>query len=546
MDFSIKRLDHLGIVAGIMRDLKLIETTDKLLNASSQNNVTPGEAVAAMILNGLGFTSRPTTLTPQFFNTKPLDILIRSGLSEDDLNRHKLGRVLDSIAAYGCEKFFNTTALQICKDEKIDISKIHGDTTTFEVEGDYKNQEEQATVKITHGYSKAKRPDLKQIVFELCVSADGGVPFVLRPWSGNKADNAIFNERVKALQQAAAASSTGITYVGDSKLYTSDNIKALGKLYFISRVPASIAIEGLYIDKSIACGEWIMINEKYKYQSFDLEHYGIQQRWIVHHSVEAEARAKETVAKKLLKDEEQLKKDLKHLQNDKFACAKDANSALDAIKKKYKYHGIVSASITSVEKYDTRGRPTDQSKLIFSHCSITATYKVIEKVVAHDIEHRSCFVLATNIPEAQLASGDVKHQYKDQDFAEKGFAFLKTPEFFTDAFYIKSVDRIQAMLVIMTLALLIYTVAQRRMRRYLDDAKKTIPNQINKETKRPTLRWLFQCLEGINVLRVIAATGHIETIITDLTDLRITILSCFGESIMKIYRINREDVVASG
>lgn len=546
MDFSIKRLDHLGIVAGIIHELKLIEDADKLLDASKHNNVTPGEAVAAMILNGLGFTSRPTTLTPQFFNTKPLDILIRPGLSEEDLNRHKLGRVLDSIAAYGCEKFFNTIALQICKEEKIDLSKIHGDTTSFEVEGDYKNQEETATVKITHGYSKAKRPDLKQIVFELCVSSDGGVPFVLRPWSGNKADNAIFNERVKALQQAAAASSSGITYIGDSKLYTSDNLKALGPLYFTSRVPASIALEGVYIDRSITCGDWTIINEKYKYQSFDLEHYGVKQRWIVHHSVEAEARAKETVAKKLLKDEEQLKKDLKHLQNDKFACAKDASAGLDAIKKKYKYHEIICESIVSVEKYDIPGRPTNQSRLVLSHCSIIASYKVVEKTVAHDIEHRSCFVLATNTPEEQLASGDVKHQYKDQDFVEKGFAFLKTPEFFTDAFYIKSVDRIQAMLVIMTLSLLIYTVAQRRMRRHLESAKKMIPNQINKPTKRPTLRWLFQCLEGINVLIVVATAGPIETIITDITDLRRLILSCFGKFVMKIYNINQEEVAQAG
>ena len=113
MDFSVKRLDHLGIIAGIMKELKFVETVDELLVADKQNEVTPGEAVTAMILNGLGFVSRPTTLTPQFFETKPMNVLIRSDIREEQLNRHKLGRVLDAIYSHGCEKFFNHIALQV-------------------------------------------------------------------------------------------------------------------------------------------------------------------------------------------------------------------------------------------------------------------------------------------------------------------------------------------------------------------------------------------------------------------------------------------------
>jgi transposase len=71
---EIKRLDHLGIVAGVIKDLKLIETIDQRLqkDKNDQEMITPGEAIAGMIMNGLGFSDRPLCLTPQFFETKAI------------------------------------------------------------------------------------------------------------------------------------------------------------------------------------------------------------------------------------------------------------------------------------------------------------------------------------------------------------------------------------------------------------------------------------------------------------------------------------------
>ena len=251
MDFSVKRLDHLGVIAGTMQELNLIEMVDTLLQADKQNILTPGEVVQAMIINGLGFSSKPTTLTPQFFATKPTDELIRPGISSEQLNRFKLGRVLDSIYEYGCEKFFNEIALQICIAEKIDITHVYNDTTTFSFEGNYDNQDEEVPVQITYGYSKAKRPDLKQMMLELCVSSDGGIPFIMRPWSGNKSDNQIFKERVQALCKTIKSSGDGITVIADSKLYSKENVTAMGNVHFITRVPASINKEVDYVNLAV-------------------------------------------------------------------------------------------------------------------------------------------------------------------------------------------------------------------------------------------------------------------------------------------------------
>src|SRR5947208_16172348 len=101
MDVEIKRLDHLGIVAGVIRDLEFIELIDSHLKRDEQCIISPGEAVAGMVINGLGFTSKPLSLTPQFFETKALEELFRSGIEAEHFNRHKLGKVLDAINEYG-------------------------------------------------------------------------------------------------------------------------------------------------------------------------------------------------------------------------------------------------------------------------------------------------------------------------------------------------------------------------------------------------------------------------------------------------------------
>jgi hypothetical protein len=64
---TVERVDHLGIVVGIIKDLGLIQVIDSRIPAHPDEKISAGQAVAGMIVNGLGFSDRPMTLTPQFF-----------------------------------------------------------------------------------------------------------------------------------------------------------------------------------------------------------------------------------------------------------------------------------------------------------------------------------------------------------------------------------------------------------------------------------------------------------------------------------------------
>ena len=114
----VERLDHLGVIASVIKDLELIEMINARLIPAAQAMITPGEAVAGMILNGLGFAHRPLSLTPQFFARRPLDLLFREGVDAEMFNRFKLGRTLDEAYAYGGDLLFQELALAVCAHEE--------------------------------------------------------------------------------------------------------------------------------------------------------------------------------------------------------------------------------------------------------------------------------------------------------------------------------------------------------------------------------------------------------------------------------------------
>ena len=146
-------------------------------------------------------------------------------------------------------------------------------------------------------------------------------------------------------------------------------------------------------------------------------------------------------------------------------------------------------------------------------------------------------VLGTTIADTALTDTEVIAGYKGQSAVEGGFRFLKDPVFFVSSLCVKKPSRIQGLCMVMTLALLVYAVAQRRMRHQLAQQHETLPNQIGQPTSRPTLRWIFQLLEGINRV-TFSVQGHVKIVIEGLTALRRKILQLFGQKVCQIYQIS--------
>jgi transposase len=90
-------------------------------------------------------------------------------------------------------------------------------------------------------------------------------------------------------------------------------------------------------------------------------------------------------------------------------------------------------------------------------------------LVTHDLIginsiERAGFVLGTNIGTCELRATEVRAAYKGQSRVAGGFRFLQAPLFVVSSLFGKKPSRIDGLLMVMTLALLVYSVAQRRLR----------------------------------------------------------------------------------
>ena len=220
---QVERLDHLGVIAAVIKDLGLVDMINARLVPDQQEVLTPGEAVAGMILNGLGFAHRPLSLTPQFFASTPLDLLWHDGVRAEMFHRFKLGRAIGEVYAYGCDLLFHELALGVCAREGIDLRFNHLDTTSFSLSGEYIPESDEQAMTIAHRISRDHRPDLKQVVLELMVSEDGGIPFVSKSWNGNTSDIEMFQARAQALLAAFQYAPHPRYLIADSKMYHEDN-----------------------------------------------------------------------------------------------------------------------------------------------------------------------------------------------------------------------------------------------------------------------------------------------------------------------------------
>lgn len=278
-ELSIKNLDHLGLIAGIVDDLKIETIVDSLIPKDVREKISAGKIIKAIILNGLGYMSQPLYLFPEFFRDKPVEKLLGYGIKAEEINDDKIGRVMDDIYEVSTDKFWTEIGLNILKTYEIETKYSHLDSTSISVEGEYNQSEnEEKSVNITYGYSKDKRPDLKQFMLELMVSNDGDIPLFLQVEDGNESDKKAFTKLIKKYQENINIETI---YVTDSALYTSPNLAEMKRenLRWLTRVPLNVkkARERL---TNISEKEGKQSEEKgYKYTEIIENYHGIKQRW---------------------------------------------------------------------------------------------------------------------------------------------------------------------------------------------------------------------------------------------------------------------------
>jgi hypothetical protein len=154
---------------------------------------------------------------------------------------------------------------------------------------------------------------------------------------------------------------------------------------------------------------------------------------------------------------------------------------------------------------------------------------------------KATFIVATNaLDPEQLCDQDLIAAYKAQSAVERGFAFLQDPLFLASSVFVKQPHRIMALAFIMVVCLLVYRLAEVRVRARLAATHETVPDQLRRPTARPTMRWLFQCFEGIDLHHMTLPEGPRTTQVLRLNAVHRLVLRLLGPAYVDRYLLSAE------
>jgi transposase len=493
---------------------------------TTEIRVDPGTIVLGMILDTFSGRS-PLYRLEEFFTHQDTVLLLGKAVAPEAFNDDTVGRVLERLYDVGTMKIFTACAVRADRVYGLDKRYVHFDTTSISVYGEYlppegqpAQQEQAVPFTITHGYSKDKRPDLKQFVFStLCV--DRAVPLWGTPEDGNASDktinNTLLSDIATFLAQHGVAPGAYI-YVADAALVTEDNLAALGDTLFISRLPATYSACGRLIAEAVAHNTWeevgVLAHTKptahrpvtsYKASEGQVTLYGTPYRAVVVHSSTQDKRRQQRLVRDIQASYSAIQSAARTAEQHVYFCRADAEAAAAQLRAvPAAYHGM-EVTVEERPVYG-RGRPSAHKPrpITAMRYSLKTTMSTHTERIARLEEEAGCFVLLTNVPTA----GDLAHSardiltvYKDQHGTEQNYGFLKDPVI-VNSLFLKKPERIEALGLILLLALLLWRLMERAMRRHVDTTRTPLPGWDKKATERPTAFMMITKFAGVIVVQL--------------------------------------------
>lgn len=329
-------------------------------------------------------------------------------------------------------------------------------------------------------------------------------------------------------------------YVADAGIYGEENTSRLARagVEWVSRVPEKSAAARSAIDPEEP-PEWRQSADgRLRWYTRLMELPQGTERWVVVSSEQRRKRTEKTFWRQVARQQEEWEKTLWHLGNRAFACEADAREALkEATKRMPEWLEVEKTTLSSRPRHAKGGRPSKDAKPVSIEWRIEATLGVDRERAEHECERRARYIVGTNVLDpARLSEEDLIRAYKQQGGVERGFRFLKDPLFLASSVFVKKPERIVALSFVMVVCLLVYRLAENHLRKRLAENGQSVPNQAGKPSAKPTMRWIFQLFEGIDVLYVRSPVG-ISQHILHLKAAHEQVLRLLGPPYQKLYDV---------
>lgn len=488
-DLHTERLGPLPLVNHLLDRLKLAEVLERHVPTRDRRNALSHAKALLVLLRSLVVEREPIykqhetvrSFAPALYGLAPGEV----GRVGDD----RIGRALDQLFAADRAALLTEVVVLAARGFGLVFDRLHNDSTSIRFCGQYRTRGGGRTrgrrpPLITYGHSKDHRPDLKQLLYILTVTGEGGVPVQFRCADGNASDAASHLETWETLR--AVAGRPDFLYVADSKLCNRETMDHIDRRRgrFVTVLPRA-RLE----DREFR--RWIQTHEPEWDKVWDRPHprirKGPRDRWYVCKAALPSQEGWPVIWVKstllALKQQQRRRErlaaaveDLVELQQrlasprSRVGKAAEIDRRVDAIlrRRRVRRYLEVRRKTHDEPRYRQmrRGRPgpdTPYRRIVRRRYVLE--WSVDEEAVAYDQKSDGMYPLLTN--DTALRPPDVLVSHKGQPRIEKRFGQLKSVHEIAPV-YLKDPGRIEALFTLYFIALLVQALLERELRRAME------------------------------------------------------------------------------
>jgi len=528
-----RKVDVLPLVKHYMASIELYNVFKKYVPGSPKCLVEHAQGLSVLVENII-CCNKPLYKVEEWISSYSdgfVDHPVHAAVFNDD----RLARDLSALFRADRHSLMTELTLNAIKAHELLTDEIHNDNTSLTLLGAYATNDPDA-VKPKLGFNKDHRPDCKQIVFGLNISADGHVPLSYNLFDGNTNDDVTHIPNWNALRSLLQRDD--FIYVADCKLCSKDNLAHINrnKGYFITLIPqdrkkvkefhSRIKTEQIPWEMAFKIEDSRKKGHFIQYRTFEdkKSKEGYRVIWVHSSGKEKDDRGRrEQKITKALRELEELSGKLNRYH---LKTKKEINAALDRICQETKtfIHARIFTDRTQVKLKLSPGRPGVHTryeyKWEFRH---RLEFRIDEQAVEAASKTDGIFPLITNTP---LKASDVLERYKRQPFLEKRIYTQKSVLEIAPV-YLKKTHRIEAIMFLYFVALMIVTLMERSIRANMAKRKiekvPILPQGMN--TRKPTWENIRYFFRNVHLSEVTSGAQSVRVEIRGVSTLHKEIMS---------------------
>ncbi len=549
----------LPIINRILERMRLSDILKQCLPADDARTQLPTHRGLLVLVRNFLISREPVYGVGQWASSYAPDLFDMWHHEVERLNDDRVGRCLDRLFDGLDADLIMKVVRQVIDEFHINLDELHNDSTSVSFYGAYPEAQEEGRVRgrrtlaITFGHSKDHRPDLKQLLYILTVSDDGGVPIYFTSANGNTTDDTTHRQTWDLLHQLVGHAD--FLYVADCKLATSENMNYIARQQgrFITVLPRSRKEDEQFRRRLLKKPDSVRWDELYIVTKEIITKGKVFQQTVDRLSVSAEEMTSKEgyrllwyhSTKKVDLDSQRRARQLQRARQElmdlrdrlpgpktRFRERSKVDVAVAEILKKYDVELLLLVDVLEEEKptyrQASKGRPSKNTKYVKKvkkQFNISWSVDAVRLAEAESLD--GIFPLITNAK--PMTAEEVLRAYKRQPIVEKRFSQLKT-DFSVAPIYLKSVTRIQALLAVYFFALIVQTLLERELRQAMERAKiESLPlYPEDRACCRPTTRKILDLFDGVQRHELTLPGREPEVFVTQLSPLQKQILKLLG------------------